>query len=148
MSSTTANHGDAVRVLCFVFIIAQSDTKNIECLTSWLQKISLEQLLLSQVLFPSFSFLRTYTSWKELVCLFYKSLLPFLNFVNCEVLYLAEEFLDNLFPCSILRLRNQESSQKQGISLLKQQLLQSATILQLMKKLKNQRSSRSEYAFL
>ena len=33
--------GDAVRVLSFVFIIALSDTRNIE----YLQKISLEQLL-------------------------------------------------------------------------------------------------------
>ena len=51
MSSTTANHGDAVRVLCSVFIIAQSDTKNTECLTSWLQKISLEQLLFESGIF-------------------------------------------------------------------------------------------------
>ena len=28
--------------------------------------------------------LRTSTFWKELVCLFYKSLLPFLTFVNCK----------------------------------------------------------------
>ena len=43
--NTTATHGDAVRVLSFVFIIAQSDTKNMEYLFSLLQKISAEQLL-------------------------------------------------------------------------------------------------------
>ena len=40
----TANHGDAVKALSSVFIIAQSDTRN-EYLIRWLQKISLEQLL-------------------------------------------------------------------------------------------------------
>ena len=35
-------HSDAVRVLSSVFIIAQSDTRNIEYLISWLQEISLE----------------------------------------------------------------------------------------------------------
>ena len=37
MSSTTATHGDAVRVFSSVFVIAQSDTKNTEYLISWLQ---------------------------------------------------------------------------------------------------------------
>ena len=37
------NHGDAVRVLSSVFIIAQSDIRNTEYLISWLQKISLEE---------------------------------------------------------------------------------------------------------
>ena len=55
MSSTTTAHGDALRVLFSVFIIAESDSRNIECLQKmvtetitngyWLQKISLEQLL-------------------------------------------------------------------------------------------------------
>ena len=48
MNLTTATHGDAVKVLSFVFIIAQSDTRNIEYLISWLQKISLEQLLFEE----------------------------------------------------------------------------------------------------
>ena len=45
MSSATTRHGDAVRVLSSVFIISQSDTRNIKYLISWLQKISPEQLL-------------------------------------------------------------------------------------------------------
>ena len=52
---------------------------------------------MSKVLFPKF--LRTDIFWKELVCLFYKSLLPFIIFVNCEGLYLAEGFIHNLCPC-------------------------------------------------
>ena len=38
-------HCDAVKVLSSVFIITQSDIKNIEYLISWLQEISLKQLL-------------------------------------------------------------------------------------------------------
>ena len=38
-------HGDAVRVLSFIFITAQKDTRNREYLISWLLKISLKQLL-------------------------------------------------------------------------------------------------------
>ena len=45
MTLTTSKQGDAVRVLSSVFIIAQSDTRNIEYLITWLQKISLKQLL-------------------------------------------------------------------------------------------------------
>ena len=36
------------------------------------------------------------TFWTGLVCLFYKLLLPFLTFMNCEGPYLAEGFLHNL----------------------------------------------------
>ena len=39
MTSETATHSDAVGRLSSVFIIAQSDTRNIEYLISWLQKI-------------------------------------------------------------------------------------------------------------
>ena len=35
MTSTTATHFYAMRVLSFLFIIAQSDTRNIENLISW-----------------------------------------------------------------------------------------------------------------
>ena len=54
VSSTTATHGDAVTVLSSVFITAQNDARNIVYLISWLQKVSLEQLLFDQakVLFP------------------------------------------------------------------------------------------------
>ena len=45
MSSTVATHGNAVRVLSSVFIIAKSDTGNIEYLISWLQKKSIIQRL-------------------------------------------------------------------------------------------------------
>ena len=45
MSSATATHGDAVRVLSSVFDIAQSNTRNREYLISWLQKKRLKQLL-------------------------------------------------------------------------------------------------------
>ena len=50
-SLTTATHDDTVIVLSSAFIIAQSDTNNREYLISFLQKISLEQLLLSKVFF-------------------------------------------------------------------------------------------------
>ena len=45
LSLTAAKHGVAVRVLSAVFIVAQIDTRNMEYLICWLQKISLEQLL-------------------------------------------------------------------------------------------------------
>ena len=44
-------------------------------------------------------FLRTYTFWKELVCLLYRSLSPSLTFVYCKGPYLAEEFFHNHCPC-------------------------------------------------
>ena len=66
-----------MRLLSSAIIIAQSDTRNTEYLISWLQKLSLEQLLLRQGTFFRAS------SFK--VCLFYKSLLSFLTFVICEV---------------------------------------------------------------
>ena len=37
MTSTTATHSDALRVLSSIFIIAQIDTGNIEYLISWLK---------------------------------------------------------------------------------------------------------------
>ena len=37
--------------------------------------------------------------WEGIVCLVYKLLLPFLNFVNYKGPYLAEGFLHNLCPC-------------------------------------------------
>ena len=39
-------YGDGVRVLSFVITTAQSDTRNKMYIISWLQKISLEQMLL------------------------------------------------------------------------------------------------------
>ena len=64
MTSTTATHSDVLRLLSYVFTIAQSDIGNTEYLIiSWLQK---------------------------LVCLIFKSLLNFLTFVNIEGPYFAE----------------------------------------------------------
>ena len=54
---------------------------------------------MSEVLFLSLKFLRTYIFWKELVCLIFKSLLTFLTFVNYEGPYFTEEFLLSLRPC-------------------------------------------------
>ena len=45
MRSKTVTHRKCVRVLTSVFTIAQSVTRNIEHLISWLKKISSEQLL-------------------------------------------------------------------------------------------------------
>ena len=45
MRSKTVTHRECVRVLTSVFTIAQSVTRNIEHLISWLKKISSEQLL-------------------------------------------------------------------------------------------------------
>ena len=88
-------------VLSSVIIIAQSDTKNIEYIICWVNKISLEQLLFEYGTF--FPVLSSETYCKELVCLFCKSLLPFLAFVNCEGPYfarlLSEHFcLQPFFP--------------------------------------------------
>ena len=94
MISRTATYGDGVRALSSVIIIAQSDS--IKYVIGLSKKISLEKLLLRKVLFPSLNLLRTDSFWKELAYLFYKSLPPFLTFVNCECPYLAEVFLHNL----------------------------------------------------
>ena len=96
MSSTTTAHGDALRVLFSVFITAESDSRNIECLPGY-RKLVQNNCSLSKVLFRSLYFLRTYTFFKELVCLFCKSL-PFLPFENCKNLYFALGFLYNLCP--------------------------------------------------
>ena len=48
MSLTTATHGDAMRVVSSVFIIAQTDTRNREYLIRRLQKKSLKQILFDQ----------------------------------------------------------------------------------------------------
>ena len=68
---------------------------------SSLQKISLEQLL-----FEYGSFSEPLVFEDIYVCLFYKSLLPFLPFMNCKIPYLAEGFLDDLSPCSMFCLQN------------------------------------------
>ena len=75
MSLKTAAHGDTVRVLSSVFIIGQKITRNREYLISWLLKLPFELGTFSE-------FLKAFTFWKDLICLFYKSLLPFLTFVN------------------------------------------------------------------
>ena len=49
MTSTLAPDGDGVKIRSFLIIITQSDTKNTEYLISCLQIISLEQLLLSNL---------------------------------------------------------------------------------------------------
>ena len=99
MCSTTASHSDPVRFLSSVFIIVQSDTRNREYLISCLLKKVLNSYFLSKVLFPSRYFLRAFTFWKELACLFYKSPLLFLTFVNCEGPYRGT----SLQHCSMLR---------------------------------------------
>ena len=48
MSLTTATHGDAMRVVSSVFIIAQIDTRNREYLIRQLQKKILKQILFDQ----------------------------------------------------------------------------------------------------
>ena len=48
MSLTTATHGDAMRVVSSVFIIAQIDTRNREYLIRRLQKKILQQILFDQ----------------------------------------------------------------------------------------------------
>ena len=47
--------------------------------------------------FQAFSFLRIFTVWKELVCLFYKSQLPFSTLVNCKVPY--QGIVHDLYLC-------------------------------------------------
>ena len=70
---------DIVRVLSSTFIIVQSDTRNIEYLICWLQKISLDYLLFEYLYQPL-----VFAFCKEIVCLIFKSLLIFLTFVNYE----------------------------------------------------------------
>ena len=88
-----------VWVLSSVIIIARSDNSNTEI--GWLKKSSLQLLFFEQGTI-SVSILFLVLFWrlfsKELVCLFCKSLLPFLTFVNCEGSYLAERLLSNLCP--------------------------------------------------
>ena len=92
MRSTTAMHGDTVRVLSSVFIIAQNDTREIKYLISWLQKTSLGLLLFEKVTFSEpLDFKGMY--------FFEKSLLPFLTFLNSEGPYLAEGCHHDLCPC-------------------------------------------------
>ena len=75
-------HGDAVRLLSSVFVITQS---NREFSVIWLLKISLKQLLFEWGTFSEcLVYQGPFTFWKELCCLFQKSLLPSLTFVNCE----------------------------------------------------------------
>ena len=69
VSLAPAPHVDGVGVLSSVIIIAWSGARNIEYLINWLQEVSLEQLLLSKVLFLSLLFLRT--DMKELLFLFF-----------------------------------------------------------------------------
>ena len=90
-----------MRVLSSLFIIGQSDTRNREYLISWLQKLLFEEGTFSE-------FLRTSTFWKELACLFHKSLLPFLTFVNCEGP--PKDFFTTFDHVLILCLRDYESS--------------------------------------
>ena len=91
-------HGDRLRFFSSVFIIAQSDTRNREYLISWLQEISLEQLLFELgTFYEPLAFKDRY--FLERTSLFYKSLLPVLTFVTCEVPYLADGFLHKLCPC-------------------------------------------------
>ena len=82
-----------------VFIITQSNNRNRDYSVIWLIKISLEQLLFE---LGSFSerlvYQETSTFWKELYCLFHKSLLPSVTFVNSIVL--NEKFLHHLCLCS------------------------------------------------
>ena len=77
VSLAPAPHVDGVGVLSSVIIIAWSGARNIEYLINWLQEVSLEQLLLSKVLFLSLLFLRT--DMKELLFCFFKSVLYFLT---------------------------------------------------------------------
>ena len=63
-----------------VFIIAQSDTRNIDYLINWLQEMSrksLEQLLFfDEGPFSEHLVFKVFTFWKELVC-----------FINCYYLF-------------------------------------------------------------
>ena len=91
-------HGDRLRFFSSVFIIAQSDTRNREYLISWLQEISLEQLLFELgTFYEPLAFKDRY--FLERTSLFYKSLPPVLTFVTCEDPYLADRFLHKLCPC-------------------------------------------------
>ena len=80
---TTATHGYVVKVLSSLFITPQSNTRNRESLISCLLKISLEQLIFG---YSTFSELLVFTEFYflERISLFYKLLLPFLTFMNCE----------------------------------------------------------------
>ena len=92
MSSATAMHSDTVRVLSSVFIIAQSDTREIKYLISWLQKKVWDCYFLRKLTFSEpLEFKGIY--------FFEKSLVPFLTFLNSEGPYLAEGSHHNLCPC-------------------------------------------------
>ena len=53
--------------------------------SKWYQKQTVfNQLVIKATFWSFFHILKTFAFWKELVCLFYKSILPFLTFVNCK----------------------------------------------------------------
>ena len=91
----------------FLYFLLLNLIRNMEYLISWLQKISLELAT-----FWVRYFLRTYTFWKELVCLIFKSLLPFITFVNYQGPYFAEGFLHNLCPCFHIAFAQLDSRNK------------------------------------
>ena len=93
----------------------------------------------SKVLFSSLYVLRKFTFCKELVCLFYKSLLPFLTFV--KNFFITFECFDIVFPQLgvIPRL---------GIKFIKVVAFVERCMVITRVKIKNQRSSCSEYVFL
>ena len=102
MSSTTATYGYGVSSFFCNYYCPKWYHKHRIC--NWLVKGNkfgedtfwvryfFRASILSLVLFSE-------TFWKKLACLFCKSLLPFLTFVNCEGPYLTEGFLHNLWPC-------------------------------------------------
>ena len=76
-------YSDAVRVLSSVLFITQSDTRNIEYLISWLQKLCLEYLLFGW----GTSLLNCWIATN------------FLNFRELRSPYFSKGFLRNLRPC-------------------------------------------------
>ena len=78
------------------------------------------------------SFSTRCTFLKEHVYFFYESLIPFLI---ANALPLQSDFCKPFLYVSVLCLSNQKSPQEQGISLLKQQLSQSATYNSTYRKL-------------
>ena len=142
MSSTTATHSDVVRLLSSVSVIAQSDSRNREYLISWLQKKVLNSYFLSEVLFPSF--LGYFLVWKELACLFYKSLLPFLTFVNCKDSYgetSSQHF--SIFRYVFAQLGVIPRARNKFVEIVS--TVECSLIITLVKKMKNERNSHSEY---
>ena len=150
MSSATVTHGYDVSSFFCNYYCSKWYEKHWIC--NWLVKENKfgAATFWVRYLFPSV-YLFSGTFFRDLVeriVLPVLSLLPFLTFVNCEGPYLAEGFLHNICPCfdivfAPLGLITRTSNKIVEIVVISGYYL----IINPFKKIRNQRTSCSEYTF-